>query len=660
MATIDLSQTDWTLEGWRPFAWRLGRSMETNEGMMPEIGPLPGRVPGSVQEALREAGILPDWHIGLNSRLCEWVEHRHWLFETVISAGAIEPGQPVCLVAEGLDYSGWILLDNREAGRFQGALMPHRFDLSELLSDGKEHRLCIAFEEPPDEQGQIGYTSLSRHFKPRYNYSWDWCPRLVPIGIWDSLRLVTGVAGAVRLDCVRTAIDLERSTGAVAAMVDVSPDTCASEIVARLLDGDKEIGSIRVPAPGGSYALTIDDVPVTAWRPNGLGEAKTYTFEVSVVDGAGDAVWSVRRSVGFRHVEWVACEGAPDDAEPWICRVNGEPFFLQGVNWTPVRLSYHDTTRDEYARLITMYKDMGCNLLRVWGGAMLETEVFYDLCDEAGILVWQEFPLSSSGIDNEPPRNPNAIAELERIAASYIERRAHHPSLLLWSGGNELQEGPDGSQHPVDNTHPCIAALKKVVERHDPDHRFISTSPSGPRFYAKPEDYGKGIHHDIHGPWGMDQVADFEGWQAYWQNDDSLFRSETGMPGASSLELIDRFGAEGLVWPPQGEYWMHTAAWWTQWGRYRDRLAGLSDREALTEYVRLTQEAQAQAYAVAAEACKARWPRCAGFLVWMGHDCFPCPANNSVIDFLHRPKPAYDALKTVFTRPLQAAPFAAG
>jgi len=116
MGEIDLSQMQWTLDGWRPYMWKLSQSAE--------IGPFPAKVPGSIQAALREAGLLPDWHVGLNSRLCEWAEHRHWRIETVLPAGIIPQGETAALVAQGLDYSGWVMVDGREVAEFRGALLP--------------------------------------------------------------------------------------------------------------------------------------------------------------------------------------------------------------------------------------------------------------------------------------------------------------------------------------------------------------------------------------------------------------------------------------------------------------------------------------------------------------------------------------------------------
>jgi len=364
---------------------------------------------------------------------------------------------------------------------------------------------------------------------------------------------------------------------------------------------------------------------------------------------------SERRRVGFRRVEWRPCEGAPEGAEPWVCVVNGQPLFLQGANWVPPLPNFADVTSERYISLLHTYRKLGFNLLRVWGGAVLEREEFYSLCDELGILVWQEFPLSSSGLDNWPPEDEQAIKEMETIVASYVARRQHHPSLIIWCGGNELQDWLDGSKagvgKPVDATHPMIGAMKRIVERMDPTRRFLPTSPSGPRSSAHPKEFGKGLHHDVHGPWNY-MGGTWEDWQRYWDHDDALFRSETGLPGASSVELIRLYGGKyATPISRRNPFWRHTGGWWVDEEAFKQAGGDLNDLEG---YVKWSQQRQAEGLKYAAASCKRRFPRCGGFVIWMGHDCYPCPANTAVIDFHGNPKPAALALSEVFHTPPEA------
>ncbi len=653
MAIINLEQLKWTLSGWRPFAWKLSFSMETGCHIIPDVGPINIKLPSSVQAALLHEGIIPDWNVGLNSRECEWVEHRHWEFSAVLDAGLISKSEHVCMKAQGLDYSGWIYVDKEQVCKFHGTLIEHCFDLTKFVADGKEHCLRIIFEEPPREQGQIGYTSHSHFMKPRFNYSWDWCPRFVPIGIWGTLKIEHGRSLNFELKDIRAELEEDNLTAQLSLAVDISrdPPDDELELVAVLTDGQEQVGCVRqCVKDAGEYTLDFNSLTVEPWWPNMMGPTKLYKLEVFALSN-GQAIWSQSRKVGFKRIKWSPCPGAPTDAKPWKCEVNGTAVFLQGINWTPLNANYIDTPFEQYKEVVSLYRDMGCNIFRVWGGAIIEKEDFYRLCDEQGILIWQEFPLSSSGIENYPPEEETVISELATIAKSYVNRLKSHASLLLWSGGNELTE-KDAAITPIHENHPCIVAMRNVVEEFDAGRRFVETSPSGPCFLATPADYGKGLHHDVHGPWGFSEVGEFsmrnlDSWRTYWMEDDSLLRSEVGMPGAANLETIQKYD-DGMAWPPEGEYWNHTAMWWTQWDQYKTILQDENEQQALLEYVHLTQKQQADAYEVAAVCCKKRFPECGGFIIWMGHDSFPCPANNSVIDYDRKPKPAYYALKNVF------------
>lgn len=630
----DLAALSWRLAGYIPYQWRFERSMETGEALNAEVPGLPVRVPGSVQQALREAGLLPDWNVGLNSRECDWVENRHWVFETAIPDEWVKPGVPVRLRCDGLDGPGWIMVNGKEAGSFASTFVPHRFDLGPHLRE-TNNRLQVVFGFPPRWLGQFGYTSQMTEWKARFNYTWDWVPRLVQIGIWD--RITLEVVEGPEIHALRCAADGRtlRVWGQADGPVELS-----------LCDGGRVLRTQTADGAALIAGVVWDDLPVESWWPNGHGARPLYTLRARLLGPGGRVEDEVRRRVGFKQVRWEPCEGAPEGADPWICVVNGKRIFLQGVNWTPIRPCFADVTAGEYQQRIATYVDLGCNVLRVWGGAVLEREEFYDRCDEAGLLVWQEFPLSSSGADNWPPEDPRAIADQAAAAASYIERRQHHASLLLWCGGNELQGTIDGGKvgcgKPVDLSHPLIGRFGEVVQAMDPGRRFLPTSSSGPRFYAVAADFGKGLHWDVHGPWNVDT-------EEYWAGDDSLFRSEVGAPGASPADLIRYTAGEMPMLPATRDnaLWRRMP-WWIDW----PQLCQEHGREPgdLDEYVAWSQARQVTGLTRAVGRCKARFPRCGGVILWMGHDCFPCTANTSILDLHGRPKPAALAVGAVFRK----------
>lgn len=644
--TYDLTQLSWTLAGYAPASWRWGQSGEAGIATVPEVGPLPAAVPGSVQGALRAADLLPDWNVGLNARACEWVENRDWVFRVEAPDSWVNSDEVLRLRCDGLDYRGVVRFNNREVGVFANAHVPHRFDLTEAR---KPHGnvLEIVFECPPRWLGQLGYTSRMTDWKPRFNYTWDWIPRLVQVGVFDSLTL-EGVSGLELLSLgVTTDVD-----AAGAGILRVSGSLSENAVVSIALftrDGEP-VRRATAAAEEFAAGLVWQGLPVDLWWPNGEGLQPLYDFEVRVLDPQGRVHDSRRLGLGFKRVVWKSCAEAPAAADPWLCTVNDRPVFLQGVNWSPIRPNFADVTESEYRRRLELYQSLGCNCLRVWGGATLERESFYRLCDELGFLVWQDFPLSSSGLDNWPPEDPRSLADMEQIATSYVTRRRHHVSVLLWCGGNELQGGEDGGKtgigKPVNAAHPLIRRLQEVVEREDPGRRFLPTSPTGPRFSADPEDFGAGVHWEVHGPWNIaGDVEEFV--RTYWERDDALFRSEVGMPGASPADLIREFAGDLEVLPAtlENPLWRRTS-WWIDWPEYL-REHG-REPTTLEEYVAWSQERQATALGAAVAACKRRFPRCGGILLWMGHDCFPCTANTALVDFHGRPKPAALRLAAVF------------
>jgi beta-mannosidase len=649
---FDLAKLDWTLAGFMPWFWKFTPTPDIRSAVGAEIRAIPAQIPGSVQGALRAAGLLPDWNSGLHYRECEWVENRHWIYQADLPDDwlpAQKSGALVRLHCAGLDDRGWIYLNGAEIGRFENAHLPYTFDLgSALLPTG--NRLWLVFDTPPRWLGQIGYTSQMTDWKPRYYYTWDWTARLVQVGIWDTLSLEVASGGEIADLQVSAWLD-RTGTGSLRMRADlkISADL---RLQANLEGPGGRVRTAELPAQAFQISgLDWEGLPVEAWWPNGMGSRPLYTLTIRLVSPDGTIHDQVSHRVGFKKADWLACAGAPLEADPWICAINGQAVFLQGFNWTPIRPNFADVTDDEYRQRLELYQKLGVNILRVWGGGFIEKEIFYRLCDELGILVWQEFLLSSSGVDNWPPEDEASITAMAAIARSAIHRRQQHACLLAWCGGNELQGELSGSKigvgKPVDATHPLIGRLEEVVHAEDPGRRFLVTSPSGPRSSASREEFGLGLHWDVHGPWKADPIrAD---WESYWRDMDALFHSEVGAPGASPAEIIRRFSG-GLPEMPatiDNPLWWRTS-WWIEWPEFLGEMG--REPADLEEFVAWSQARQTWALTTVAETLKSKFPRCGGVIFWMGHDSFPCTTNTSVIDFDGQPKPAALALQAIFLR----------
>lgn len=641
----DLSQLDWKLTGWVPDLWRTTAIGQlAGESSSAEITAVPAKVPGSVQYSLREAGIIPDWNIGINYRQCEWIENRQWIYEAEMPDEWIEPGKTFILNCEGLDYCGEVYLNGKLVSNFCGTHIPHVFDLTPHLTPSG-NVIRIFFDLSPRWLGQFGCTSKMNKWKPRFNYFWDWVARLVQIGIWNDISLE--VTNGEKIDSFRcwTEADAATSTGRV---LSAGKATAGADAVVKLSlsKQGKVVTEQSVNIKNFNEAgITLNTVPVELWWPNLEGPQPLYELKIQLLDPSGKEIDSTKRDVGFKEVTWEQCEGSSADSDPWICVVNGRKVFMQGANWTPILPNFADVTEADYRKRLGLYKELGANTLRVWGGAFLEKECFYDICDELGIMVWQEFPLSSSNVDCRPPEDDKSIDEMAAIGKSYIERRQHHASLIIWCGGNELLDNK--TWIPLDMSHPMLARLEEIVEEYDPTRRYLVTSPSGPKFGADVSAYGKGIHWDVHGPWKCE--GDFDtNWIKYWAGDDSLMRSETGSPGASSVEIIKGTAGEYAVMPPVAEnpIWRRNLNWWVEEPEFVREMG--RKPETLEEYVDWSQARQAKCLTIAVDSAKSRFPRCGGMLIWMGHDCFPCAANTSIIDFNGDPKPAALAISEIW------------
>ena len=480
---FDLAQLEWKLSGWTPNVWRCRQSIEIGASPLVEVGPISARIPGSVQSALLQAGVIRDWNHGFNSRDCEWIENRHWVYEARIPDKWLKSGRSFSLECLGLDYSGWVMVNGVEVSEFNNAFVPHTIDITPHLNES-DNILQIVLDCPPRWLGYCGATSKMTQWKPRFNYTWDWTVRMVQLGIWDSILLHSSNGSEItKLRCT-TGANVGNRTGSLRVQGSVV-GTDGSAIRLFLASDGKEVWSENLDISRLENGIEADDLPVELWWPNMLGGQPLYTLRCELLNGRGDKIDEVSRCVSFKNITWEHCDGASKDADPWICVVNGQSVFIQGVNWTPIRPNFADVTEEDYRKRLEAYRDIGCNMLRVWSGAVLEKECFYNICDELGLMVWQEFPLCSSWIEDWPPEDNASIDDMAKIAASYIARRQHHVSLALWCGGNELQGSLDGAKtgtgKPIDCSHPMIKRLSEIVAQTDHGHRFIPASASGPR-----------------------------------------------------------------------------------------------------------------------------------------------------------------------------------
>jgi beta-mannosidase len=194
-----------------------------------------------------------------------------------------------------------------------------------------------------------------------------------------------------------------------------------------------------------------------------------------------------------------------------------------------------------------------------------------------------------------------------------------------------------------------MARFAQLVARDDPSRRFYITAPYGPEINFTPQNCGKGIIWDTHGPYDVDGPMGPSGisWKHLWEIDDAMFHSELGVPSASSAALIRRYKGDLPEMPAthQNPLW-NRQPWWINWNQFVAEKG--RDPQNLEEFVDWSQARQAAGLTMAARMLLARYPACGGMILWMGHDAFPCTANTSIVDFDGNPKPAAIELGNIF------------
>jgi beta-mannosidase len=645
---LSLDGADWRIKPYIGEDW-LGRDAH-KPGTADVRGWLPARVPGSVHNDLWLSGEIPDPYVGRNSLLLEWIPQRTWVYRKTFRLPKGIGGKRLRLRFNGVDYAARFFLNGEALGQHTGMFTPAVFDISRLVHGDSDNLLAVVIDPAPAEQPQVGYTSQVRTTKTRMNYWWDFCPRMVHLGLWDGVLLEA--SGPVRIEDVwvqpQLADDLDTATVNVEIGMDSIEPQDAALKVAIGFEGQTVVeGHVSMSLPAGS-SLWHCSLPVRQphlWWPNGHGGQPLYSCQVAAATADAPTAHADTRRLqfGLRRLAFEQNRDASQSALPYTLVVNNRPVYIKGWNWVPMDVLYGVERPAKLNRLLELARRAHVTMLRVWGGGLIERETFYNRCDQLGLLVWQEFIQSSSGIENNLPESDEYIAQLAATARQVIRQRRNHPSLAVWCGGNELQAG---AERPLDDSHPALAALRAAVEALDPGRHWLPTSPSGPVFSNSVENIVADPRslHDVHGPWEHQGLT--EQFRLFNQGTSHL-HSEFGVEGITNRRALD------AVIPPEHQqpvsldnaYWHHLGAWWVKAAGWPKMWGNLSDVGAL---VRATQFSQAEGLRYAVEANRRRKYANSGSLPWQFNEPYPMAACTSAVDYFSLPKPVYYAVARAY------------
>ena len=643
---IYLNGDDWcfkefTGEDWR---WRKSHLRNTNDRYFWHTG----SVPGSVQHDLWKSGEIANPYFERNTMLCEWVPQRTWVYKKAFQVQAESIGKRIHLCFKGVDYAAHFYLNDVYLGFHEGMFTQIRFNVTNLINAHAENVLAVVLLPAPHEQPQVGYTSRVKTHKSRMGYWWDFNPRMVHLGIWDDVYLE--ISGKVRVVDVFVRPKLKPSHEEARIDLRVELESTAAANVE--LTGDIQFQgqiiascqrTIQCDVGRTTHQFSMEIEHPALWWPNGFGEQNLYQASLEVMDESGLSDHKTV-SFGIRQIEFVGNELAEPEALPYTLMVNGRKIYIKGWNWVPMDALYGVPRPEKLERLLTLARQANVNMLRVWGGGLIEKDAFYDLCDRYGILIWQEFIQSSSGIENYPSDSPAFIEWMTNEARQIIPTKRNHPALAIWCGGNELQSL---DEKPLDDHHPLLAALKQMVNQLDPDRQWLATSPTGRVFGNTLEiiQHDPMALHDVHGPW---EYQGTEKQYELYNRGASLLHSEFGVEGITNAKTLDAVIHPGNHWPVSLEknpLWYHLGAWWVKRDVWDEIFGELPD---VDRYIKATQFIQFDGLRYALEADRRRKFQNSGTLPWQFNEPYPMAACTSAVDYFAQPKPVYYAVKNAY------------
>jgi beta-mannosidase len=630
--------------------------------------PVPAAVPGTSHTALLDAGLIPDPYLDRNETALEWMKRVDWAYERALDLAPAADGERVDLVLDGIDTVATVSLGERVLGRTANQHRSYRFDVRELAGRGPQPLrvdLASALTYAESEAARLG--ARPSPYPQPYNmvrkmacsFGWDWGPDLQTAGLWKPVRVerwrvarLASVRPVVTVDAggdgrVEVHVDVERSgpAGRSSRPGPRPADGSGLRVRARVAGVEGEV----VVAPDAGDAVVALAVPAPRlWWPAGYGEQALYGLEVELVADetpAGAVLDARSRRIGFRTVEVDTSDD--EHGTRFTVVVNGVPVFVRGANWIPDDHLLTRITRDRLARRLDQALGAHLNLLRVWGGGIYESDDFYDLCDERGLLVWQDFLLACAAYPEESP----LWEELEAEARENVVRLAPHPSLALWNGGNENLWGHEdwGWKAELDGRtwgeRYALDLLARVVAELDPTRAYSPNSPSTPRRRpdeVHPNDPDHGTHHE----WEVWNRVDY----VHYRDDVPRFCSEFGFQGPptwATLSRAVRASDGGPLTKDDPTFLLHQKAEDGNGKLDRGLAPHLGVPDDFVDWHWATQLNQARAVEHAVTHYRSWWPRTAGAIVWQLNDCWPV-TSWAAVDGDERPKPLWYALRHAF------------
>lgn len=595
------------------------------------FGQVPAVVPGSVYHDLLSVGRIPDPFYRDNEtealKLMEYDFHYSRAFQ---ADRALLDSDAVLLRCEGLDTLAAIFVNGTEAGRADNMHRTWEFDVKALLREG-ENTISVRFASPtkfiresykdnPADGSADAMEGFPNLRKAHCMFGWDWGPRLPDAGIWRDITLIGVDTARIRDVLVKQFHEDGR----------VSLEVCTH--LDRLTDGPAAV-KVNVTAPDGTVLtgqgeLCRIEIPdPQLWWPAGYGAQPLYRVEVELTSG-GAQLDGWQKRIGLRTM--TVSRVKDGQGESFSHCVNGVDVFAMGMDYIPEDNLLPRVTPARTRRLLEDARASHVNTIRVWGGGYYPDDYFYDICDELGLLVWQDFMFACAVYNLTEAFEETITAEF----VDNIRRLRSHPSLALWCGNNEMELFAGGGmwvrkmRQKSDYIKMFQYIIPKVLKAEDPQAFYWPSSPSSGGDFDRPEDPARGDVHDWDVWHGLKPFTDYRNY---------LFSyvSEFGFQSFPCMETIESFTLpeDRNVFSYVMEKHQRNA---TANGRIVTYLSQTYLYPAdLDKLVYASQLLQAQAMQYGVEHWRRHRGRCMGAVIWQLNDCWPV-ASWAGIDYFGR------------------------
>lgn len=521
----------------------------------------PAEVPGTVHQDLIRHELLPAPFYGTNEEKIQWVENEDWEYRTAFNVTAEQlKRDDAQLIFEGLDTYADVYLNGSLLLKADNMFVGYSIPVKQQLRPG-ENRLHIYFHSPirqtlPQyESNGFDYPADNDHHekhlsvfsrKAPYSYGWDWGIRMVTSGVWRPVKIRFYDAATINDYHVRQ-LSLTEQCASLSNDLEINnilsqPLRAEVRISRSFENGEESVVSQPVTLQPGINRICIPTEVASPhrWMPNGWGKPSLYDFSAQVV-ADGKVVAEQSRRIGLRTIRVVNEKDA--DGESFYFEVNGIPMFAKGANYIPQDAMLPSVTDERHRTLFRDIKEANMNMVRVWGGGTYEDDRFYDLADENGILVWQDFMFACTPY----PSDPAFLKRVEEEACYNIRRLRNHASLAMWCGNNEILEAlkywgyqkkytPEIYQGMMSGYDKLFRELLPAkVKELDSDRFYVHSSPYLAN-WGRPESWGIGDSHN----WGV-----WYGQKPFESLDTDLprFMSEFGFQSFPEMKTIAAFAS---------------------------------------------------------------------------------------------------------------------